>query len=170
MYKVLSPKLNEYQAVADYLQEHPHPYSITPEHYTDLNTFIESVQYLKTPHPLSRLDKGLSQLCKRAASIEDETFILLVAINLKQDADQKLMLEHLLRVHQRYFRVQKPIYEFVTANKDKIEDSRLVALALYTIGAVSDFRSFAPSKPGKAWAERSWTFVRDVFTRITMSR
>lgn len=87
VYKVLSPKLSEYQAVADYLQERPHPYLITPEHYTDINAFLQSIQYLKSPHPLSRLDKGLSQLCKRAASIEDETFVLLVAVNLKQEAD-----------------------------------------------------------------------------------
>lgn len=170
VYKVLSPKLSEYQAVADYLQEHPRPYSITPEHYVDLETFVHSIQYLKTPYPLSRLDKGLSQLCKRAACIEDETFILMVAVNLKQDADQKLILEHLLRVHQRHFRVAKPIYDFLTVNKDKIEDSRLVALAFYTIGATSDFCSFTPSKPGKSWTEHSWDFVRNVFIKTIESR
>ena len=168
--KVLSPKLSEYQAVADYMQLRPPAYAITPEHYADLETFFRSIQYLKGFHPLSRLDKNLSQLCRRAAAMGDETFVLAVAVNLRPEADQRLVLEHLLRVHQRRFRVAGLIHEFVAKNAEKIDDSRLVALALYTIGAASEFCGFAPKGPNKHWNEPGWTFVRSALLETAESR
>lgn len=80
------------------------------------------------------------------------------------------MLEHLMRVHQQHFRIAKLIHDFVAAKKDKIEDSRLVSLALYTIGAASEFCSFVPSTPKKLWTEHSWDVVRRILVRTVESR